>query len=99
LRSCASASAPDCTDLADEARARILILALGSIEGDVTHEAIIDALEGLGPFDLGLGVALQLSQQRHQASNGVWPTVIRGHRVVPFAWQELRGLMHEATPR
>lgn len=79
--------------------ARILIRALGSIDGDVTREAIVDALEGLRRFDLGLGSALELSPTRHQASNGVWPTIIRGHEIVPFDWQDLRGLLQEAAPR
>jgi ABC-type branched-subunit amino acid transport system substrate-binding protein len=75
--------------------ARILIKALTSIEGDITRESIVDALEGLQRFDLGLGNPLELSPARHQASNGVWPTIIRDREVVPFDWKDLRALLHE----
>ena len=68
---------------------RILCRALRSIEGPIDREGIVDALEGLGEFDLGLGAPLTLSKKQHQASNTVWPTVIRSGRVVPFDWSEL----------
>jgi branched-chain amino acid transport system substrate-binding protein len=71
--------------------ARILILALGAIEGPVTRESIVDALEGLKEFDVGLGVPLRLSPTQHQASHTVWPTVLRGGRIHPFDWAELGG--------
>ena len=49
---------------------------------------MIDALDALGDFDLGLGEPLHISG-RHQASHRVWPTIIRKGRAVPFAWSEL----------
>jgi len=69
--------------------ARILILALRSIQGPVTREAIVDALEGLGEFDVGLGVPLRLAPGEHQASHTVWPTVLRNNRIQPLDWAEL----------
>jgi branched-chain amino acid transport system substrate-binding protein len=42
---------------------RILTLALGKIQGSPTREAVIDALESLGQFDLGLGEPLHLSRK------------------------------------
>jgi ABC-type branched-subunit amino acid transport system substrate-binding protein len=69
--------------------ARILIQALRSIEGEVTREGVVDALEGLGEFDIGLGVPLSLGPTEHQASHRVWPTVLRGASVVPLDWAQL----------
>ncbi len=71
--------------------ARILIRALRSIEGPPTREAVVDALEGLGDFDIGLGVALRLAPDEHQASHTVWPTILRGGKIRPLDWAELGG--------
>jgi branched-chain amino acid transport system substrate-binding protein len=57
---------------------RILCRALESATAKIDREAIIDALESLGTFDIGLGVPLE-----------VWPTVIRGDRIVPLEWSQL----------
>lgn len=77
----------------------ILVQALGSIDGAPTRESIANALESLGRFDIGLGVDLELTKERHQACNRVWPTIIRKGKVVPFAWQELRTAMKASPPR
>ncbi|MCA8960047.1 MAG: ABC transporter substrate-binding protein, partial [Planctomycetes bacterium] len=69
---------------------RILCRALGEIDGAVTREDVVTALEGLGEFDLGTGSTLRLSSEEHQASHQVWPTILRGGRVVPFQWSRLR---------
>jgi branched-chain amino acid transport system substrate-binding protein len=68
--------------------ARMLGDALRRHEGPLTREGVIDALEALGQFDLGLGIPLRLSPTEHQASHAVWPTIIRGGRIVPFDWKE-----------
>jgi ABC-type branched-subunit amino acid transport system substrate-binding protein len=68
---------------------RILIRALRSIEGPPTREAVVDALEGLGDFDIGLGVALRLAPDEHQANHTVWPTILRAGRIQPLDWAEL----------
>ncbi len=68
---------------------RILIRALQDINGEPTREAVVDALESLGTFDIGFGFKLNLSGDNHQASQHVWPTVIRNGKVVPFTWDEL----------
>jgi hypothetical protein len=59
-----SASA-DFGDLEGYIAARILTLALGKIQGLPTREAVVDALEGLGQFDLGLAEPLHLSRTEH----------------------------------
>jgi ABC-type branched-subunit amino acid transport system substrate-binding protein len=71
--------------------ARILIRALRSIQGPPTREAVVDALEGLGDFDIGLGIALRLTADEHQASHTVWPTILLSGRVRPLDWAELSG--------
>jgi branched-chain amino acid transport system substrate-binding protein len=68
---------------------RILRLGMESIQGPLTREAVVDALEGLGEFDVGLGETLRLGPYHHQASSGIWPTVLNGGKVVPFEWQSL----------
>ena len=70
---------------------RILIDALGGAEEAPDRESIVRALESLGKFDIELGVPLELSRDKHQACDQVWPTVIRGGRVIPYDWSELRG--------
>jgi ABC-type branched-subunit amino acid transport system substrate-binding protein len=69
--------------------ARILIKALNKLEGEVSREKIIDALEALGQFDFGVGFPLHLSRMEHQASHHVWPTIINNGEVMPFKWQDL----------
>jgi branched-chain amino acid transport system substrate-binding protein len=77
---------------------RLLLLALSRNQGPLTRESVIQDLEHLDEFDLGLGTDLKLSQTQHQASHTVWPTVIRGGKVVPFQWDELGsagGIAHD----
>jgi len=71
--------------------ARILIRALSAVEGPITRDSVLEALEGLGSFDIGLGVPLQLGTEEHQASHAVWPTILRGGRVRPLDWADLSG--------
>jgi len=86
-------------DLEGYIAARILTLALEKIQGAPTREAIIDALEGLGEFDIGLGEPLHLSRTEHQASHRVWPTLLTGGRFVPFQWAEIAALAKAGSPR
>lgn len=72
---------------------RILLLALNDVDGGPDRESIIDALQGLGRFDLGLGDPLRLSVREHQASHTVWATVIRDGEVQPFQWEALPALL------
>ena len=74
---------------------RILVRAMKTIDGLVTRENVIDALEGLKEFDIGLGQPLHLSGQEHQASHQVWPTILRDGNFVPFEWAEIDKLVQE----
>ena len=73
--------------------ARILELALDKIEGRLTREAVVDALEKLGQFDIGLGEPLNLSSNEHQASHRIWPTILKDGSFVPFQWDDIGHLL------
>ena len=62
-----------------------LLLALSGKPG---RESIVQALEGFPTLNIGLGESLTLSKTEHQASHRVWPTVLRGGKVVPLNWEE-----------
>lgn len=68
---------------------RIVSLGVRNTTGSVTRDRLIDGLEALGTFDIGLGNTLTLSAEDHQACDQVWPTIVRRGEVVPFEWKEL----------
>lgn len=70
--------------------AKMFLHALDRVSGPITSESIVEAMEGLGEFDIGLGEPLKLSADRHQASMRVWPTVLRGGAPQPMKWEELK---------
>jgi branched-chain amino acid transport system substrate-binding protein len=72
---------------------RILIRALETIPGAPTREAIVNALENLGQFDLGLGEPLKLGAAAHQASHMVWPTILQQGKFAEFPWSGIVGLL------
>jgi branched-chain amino acid transport system substrate-binding protein len=78
--------------------ARILTLGLEKIQGQPTREAIVDALENLGRFDIGLGEPMLLSPTDHQASHRVWPTVLKEGRFLPFHWSDIKALVQGQEP-
>ena len=67
----------------------IFYRALLSIKGQVTRQNIIDAFGNMGTFDMGLDVPLSFSVDDHQASDRVWPTIIRQQQAQPLNWSEL----------
>jgi ABC-type branched-subunit amino acid transport system substrate-binding protein len=69
---------------------RIFCRALETVDGAITKESIVTALEGVGEFDIGLGEPLRLGPDEHQACHRVWPTIMQGGKIVPFKWDELR---------
>jgi len=56
--------------------ARAFVEGLRRAGPGATPDAFIDALEGAGPMDLGLGQPVELSKTRHQLSNRVWPMIV-----------------------
>lgn len=89
----APASTPTFGTLEGYISTRMFLLAASSISGPLTRGSVIDALENLGEFDLGLGVPLRLGPKEHQASHAVWPTIIRNGQVVVFHWEQLPNLL------
>jgi ABC-type branched-subunit amino acid transport system substrate-binding protein len=88
-----SSAKPGFSDLEGYIAARILLLAMAACKGEPTRETIVDALDGLGSFDLGLGQPLHLGPNDHQASSYVWPTILKDGQFVPFSWAELADLL------
>ena len=68
---------------------RIFVKALKNVQGQPTRENIIDALEGLKTFDMGLEKPLHLTVKKHQASHRVWPTILRTGQFVPYKWKDI----------
>lgn len=71
---------------------RILLHAMENITGEITRESIMNALEGLGEFDLGLNRPLKITSTEHQASHQIWPTIIRKGEILPFDWKQLKNM-------
>ena len=72
---------------------RILVKAIKKIDAEPTRENIIDALESLNSFDIGLGKMLNLSRKNHQASHQVWPTKLTGSTFTEFDWSQISHLL------
>ncbi len=80
---------PGFVSLEGYAAARILVAGLKRADRPLTRSSVIDGLERLGRFDIGLGTALQLGPEEHQASHHVWPTRIENGRILPASWEEI----------
>jgi hypothetical protein len=72
---------------------RILLQALKGGADPINREEIIERLEGLESFDIGLEEPLFLSPAEHQASHRVWPARLEDQRFVPFDWQQINQLI------
>ncbi len=69
--------------------ARILGLALQNTSAPWSRESLVESLQKLGDFDIGLGAPLSLSPKEHQASHSLWPTIIRNQAFEPLAdWRD-----------
>ncbi|KLU05927.1 Extracellular ligand-binding receptor [Rhodopirellula islandica] len=68
---------------------RILIKAVASIRVEISRPAILEAFEQLGQFDIGLGSPLTLGPNDHQASNRVWPVMLKADGSESLSWEEL----------
>ena len=94
LKALGSPNAPTFGSLEGYIAARIFMYALKTIKVQPTKEAIVDALEGLDNFDIGLGEPLNLSPKEHQASHRVWPTILRDGKFVSFEWADIVRVVH-----
>jgi branched-chain amino acid transport system substrate-binding protein len=71
--------------------ARIFTKAL-SDNFPVNREEIIDIIESLGEFDIGLGIPLLLSSEKHQASHSVWLTQLKNGKLIPVPFTRVAEL-------
>lgn len=69
--------------------AKILIKSLENISGEINREKIIDSLQALESFSIGMDNPLLLSKNSHQASNFVWLTSLHKGIFVEASWQEV----------
>jgi len=71
---------------------RILIKALEK-QPYINQYNLIDALESLGEFDLGLGSPLRLDTTHHQASHSVWLTYLKNGQYIPIEFTDMGQLL------
>ena len=55
---------------------RLLLEGMNRAGDDLTTARLIDALESLKDFDMGIGAAVSFSRSEHQGSHKVWGTVL-----------------------
>jgi ABC-type branched-subunit amino acid transport system substrate-binding protein len=67
---------PDYTSLEGYVSASVLIEALKRTGSELDAEKLVDNLEAMNNFDLGLGEALSFSRGEHQASHKIWGTAL-----------------------
>jgi ABC-type branched-subunit amino acid transport system substrate-binding protein len=89
----AGGSEPGYVGLEGYIAARLLTKALQAGEDPPSREGIVDALEGLGTFDIGLGLPLHLDSREHQASHHVWATRLKNGDLLPFRWEKIDTLL------
>ncbi len=56
----------------------------------VATEDLIDGIHTISNYDAGIGVPITFSKGLHQASNKIWPTIIKGGKFVPLEWKSLK---------
>ena len=67
---------PDYTSLEGYVSASVLIEALKRTGPELDAEKLVDNLEAMNNFDLGLGATLGFSRGEHQASHKIWGTAL-----------------------
>lgn len=70
--------------------ARIFVEGLNRAGPNVNKESIIDALLGIRNLDIGLGTLISYSDDNHQGSQEIWPTVIHNGRIGSFNFTSLK---------
>ena len=66
--------APDYVSLEGYLSAKVLIEALQRTGSQLDTEKLVDTLESLRDFDLGLGTPINFGRNEHQALHRVWGT-------------------------
>jgi ABC-type branched-subunit amino acid transport system substrate-binding protein len=65
---------PDYVSLEGYIAAKILIEGLKRVGPELNTDKLVDSLEAIRNFDLGLGTILNVGPSEHQASHKVWGT-------------------------
>lgn len=85
-------SQPSFVSLEGYIAAKIFVLALQKADDPFSRESVVNSIEQLGSFDIGMGVPLSFSATEHQASHTVWPTIIRNGSFEPLThWKMAYG--------
>jgi ABC-type branched-subunit amino acid transport system substrate-binding protein len=69
--------------------ANIFVEALRSISGEINRESLVDSLNELSNFDIGLGLNISYSKRHHQAIHKVWPMIILNRQFSTVDWKKL----------
>lgn len=80
---------PDFLSLEGYIIARIFIEGLKRAGPEVDREKIIDAILSIKNLDIGIGTPISYTNDNHQGSQMVWPTVIRNGRFESFDFASL----------
>ncbi|WP_252860489.1 ABC transporter substrate-binding protein [Halomonas sp. KX33721] len=79
-------AAPDFISLEGNLAAKLFVEGVKAAGSNPDREAVVDGLLSLGSIDIGVGEPLTLGPNDHQASDAVWPTVIRNGQFEPLDW-------------
>jgi len=79
-------AAPDFISLEGDLAAKLFVEGVKAAGSNPDREAVVDGLLSLGSIDIGVGEPLTLGPNDHQASDAVWPTVIRNGQFEPLDW-------------
>lgn len=82
-------SQPGFVSLEGYVAAKLLVEGLKNSK-KATAEDLIDGIHTISSYDAGIGVPITFSKDQHQASNKIWPTVIKGGKFVPLEWKSLK---------
>lgn len=89
LETHARGSEPDFISLEGYLAAKLFVEGVRAAGANPDREAIVDGLLGLGSVDIGLEEPLSLGPNDHQASDAVWPTIIKNGRFESVEWASL----------
>lgn len=89
LETHARGSEPDFISLEGYLAAKLFVEGVRAAGANPDREAIVDGLLGLGSVDIGLEEPLSLGPNDHQASDAVWPTIIKNGLFESVEWASL----------
>tara|TARA_B100000745_G_scaffold295495_1_gene239642 strand:+ start:49 stop:1218 length:1170 start_codon:yes stop_codon:yes gene_type:complete len=88
LNQFAKETQPDFVSLEGYLVGKIFVEALKGSKSPTSREALIDSFESMNQYDPGIGVDIGFSKTQHQASQTIWPTIIRdGKFELLESWQ------------